>query len=599
MAFPTGWNKRHTITIDYTKVGGTSNLSNFPVLLTEANFLAGAFSSSKSDGSDLRFTTDSAGTTEIPFEIVKWDTGNSKAIVWVKIPTLSYTANTVIYVWYGNSGATAYAETDTYGARAVWNSSYKGVWHLSESSGVRYDSTGNNNDLTDNNTVASSTSGKVGTCADFELDNSESLSIADASVTGLEMSGAGGFSIRTWIKIESQILTDQTVVGLVGKYLATGDKRNYLLSLLSENFDTTGNAECYSIYCRYTSDGTFTNSTATLFYTAQNTFTSTDIGVWKQITAIVDVANKSLTLLVNNSSVSNTLDATYRGATTVADKDCAFALGAGNGGTAQYFDGLMDETQVYAGLMTTGWATTAYNNENAPNTFSTGSDETTLSTTTSQTQVGKAKITATTSKTQLGKSRITASTSRTQAGKARLTVTTGRTQTGKGRVQITTPRTQAGKSRMEVTTGKTQTGVSLIAEAGVTTTNRNQTGKSRVEVTTTRTQVGKAAIQLQQNRNQTGKAMIQIVTQNRTQTGKADIKATTGRTQTGKATIRLQQNRTQTGKAKIIYLQTKTQTGKARVQKTETHNQTGKALIMNYSYKYTSRGSVWVDKTIL
>jgi len=44
MAFPTGWDSKHKLTIDNTKVSDAANLTNFPVLLTEDNFLADAFS---------------------------------------------------------------------------------------------------------------------------------------------------------------------------------------------------------------------------------------------------------------------------------------------------------------------------------------------------------------------------------------------------------------------------------------------------------------------------------------------------------------------------------------------------------------------------
>ena len=43
MAFPTGWNSKHKLTIDRTKVSGSSNLTNFPVYLSGDNFLPDVF----------------------------------------------------------------------------------------------------------------------------------------------------------------------------------------------------------------------------------------------------------------------------------------------------------------------------------------------------------------------------------------------------------------------------------------------------------------------------------------------------------------------------------------------------------------------------
>jgi len=65
-------------------------------------------------------------------------------------------------------------------------------WAFEETSGVRYDSTENNNDLTDNNTVLYGT-GIIGNAADFEASNSERLTIEDASQTGLDITND-----RTW-----------------------------------------------------------------------------------------------------------------------------------------------------------------------------------------------------------------------------------------------------------------------------------------------------------------------------------------------------------------------------------------------------------------
>ena len=43
MAFPTGWGKKHKLTIDHTKVSGSANLTNFPVYLSGDNFLPDVF----------------------------------------------------------------------------------------------------------------------------------------------------------------------------------------------------------------------------------------------------------------------------------------------------------------------------------------------------------------------------------------------------------------------------------------------------------------------------------------------------------------------------------------------------------------------------
>ena len=85
---------------DHNDNAGTNNLtaSGSPTLGTDT----------PKAGNDLRITTDEAGTTEIPFEIVSLDTVAETSEIWAKVPTLSYNSATSLFVWYGNSSAVAY-----------------------------------------------------------------------------------------------------------------------------------------------------------------------------------------------------------------------------------------------------------------------------------------------------------------------------------------------------------------------------------------------------------------------------------------------------------------------------------------------------------
>jgi hypothetical protein len=93
------------------------------------------------------------------------------------------------------------------------------AWPLNEASGTRADQVGAN-DLTDNNTVTQGTGKVNANCADFEVGNSESLSIADN--TDLS-AGDLLFTIRCWIKLESK----DTPMGIVVK--TSGGSGEYFL----------------------------------------------------------------------------------------------------------------------------------------------------------------------------------------------------------------------------------------------------------------------------------------------------------------------------------------------------------------------------------
>lgn len=138
------WSYRKKITFD--NHSQTENLTNFPVMvkLSSTNF---DFTKGQSAGQDLRFT-DSDGTTLLSYEIETWDSVGQTATAWVKVPQIDGSSGTdYIYMYYGNASA-----SDAQSANNVWNSNYKGRWHLNQtaiSDGTTLtDSTSNNQSLT-------------------------------------------------------------------------------------------------------------------------------------------------------------------------------------------------------------------------------------------------------------------------------------------------------------------------------------------------------------------------------------------------------------------------------------------------------------------
>jgi hypothetical protein len=174
--YDSGWNYRKMIALNYHQV--ESNLVNFPVLISITdNDLK---SKAKSDGSDILFTGFD-GITKLPREIEKWDSSTGTLVAWVKVPFLSSYAPTIIYLYYGNPNA---SETNSYN---VWDSNFKGVWHLKETSGTHYDSSSNGNNGTPYNGVVQGTTAKIAGGDSFdgsddyiEIPHSDSLNISGA-----------------------------------------------------------------------------------------------------------------------------------------------------------------------------------------------------------------------------------------------------------------------------------------------------------------------------------------------------------------------------------------------------------------------------------
>jgi hypothetical protein len=151
------------ISINPDKVAGAQDLLNFPVLisLTHRNLKSTSKCGqvSHDNGYDIIFTK-SDRTTQLDHEIEKYDKDTGELAAWVKVPVLDHDDPTDIYMFLGNSSVCSPTENPT----GVWDSNYKGVWHLKETSGgadAIKDSTARANHGTDFNSPTFGVTGKI------------------------------------------------------------------------------------------------------------------------------------------------------------------------------------------------------------------------------------------------------------------------------------------------------------------------------------------------------------------------------------------------------------------------------------------------------
>ena len=175
-----GWDKRIEFTIDKDEVDTT--LSNFPTTLIlssssgiDNDDVTSVFDEISSNSLKLAVTT-SDGENECYVEVAHWSDGDEEAELHVKVPSISSSSNTTLYLYYDNDHAnnTEYVGlTNSVPAETVWDANFKAVYHMSDGADNAhiYDSTSNDNDGTkkganEPNEVA----GSVGKAQDFDED---------------------------------------------------------------------------------------------------------------------------------------------------------------------------------------------------------------------------------------------------------------------------------------------------------------------------------------------------------------------------------------------------------------------------------------------
>lgn len=325
------WNYRFKFDIDNSQLG--ANLVDFPLNINLSNAPSGFWDNIKSDGSDIRIINEDGTDLTSQSHLENWNSPSRTGQLWVKRNIQSSGDSEYLYVYYGNpNSAAAWNESNTY------NPNYKAVWHMSESSGTRYDSTVNSNNLTDNNTVGTG-SGIAGNAADFESSSTEYFSIADASQTALEFNG--NYTIEAWINIES-----------IEDFAIIDKKKTQDPGSQDEGFEfsMTYNTDDFYLAAEHMHDWSTSRIRSDISYT--------QIGSgWHQVALIFNNLSKLITFCLDGScEPARTQNITSTG----NDQP----LWIGNSQDWEHkFDGKMDEIRISANPRSTEWIKFAYKSD--------------------------------------------------------------------------------------------------------------------------------------------------------------------------------------------------------------------------------------------
>ena len=195
------WSYCKKITIDHTKVQASQ--SNYPVLL-HRDADADLATYAQSDGDDICFV-DRYNTTKYPHEIEEYNSTTGELTAWVKLPSVSSTEDTILYMYYGNPTC-----SNQQNISGTWNSNYAMVQHLNESSGVIYDSTSNDNDGTNNGATYNS-SAKIDGAYDFVSGDKDYIRVTEDPTLNITQK----VTVSAWIKTPS--LEDHSLIASKGR----------------------------------------------------------------------------------------------------------------------------------------------------------------------------------------------------------------------------------------------------------------------------------------------------------------------------------------------------------------------------------------------
>jgi MSHA biogenesis protein MshQ len=327
--FDPDWKYRKKITFDHTKVDG--DLDDFPVVIHLSSD-PDLSDHAQSSGNDLVFT-ESDETTQIDHEIEFYDGGTGELWAHVKVPFLSSSSDTEIYLYYGNPSA-----SNRENAGDVWSNGFDAVYHLKESAsgtgnlGIYKDSTNNSYDADDYVSATGST-GKIHEGQKF--DGSD-----DYILSGYGEGVEGNQTISGWVRTNKS-----------GHIINPYSGSQYNLRLQYDNGDTLRAV-------RY--DGNNVQGDVQV---------QIDLSTVTFVVGIYDADNDEVRLYSDGSLIgtdSNSLDITTQN---------DYYIGSQEGSTA-FLDGIIDEIRLSGVARSDEWIKTSYETQTDPSSFHTvGSEE--------------------------------------------------------------------------------------------------------------------------------------------------------------------------------------------------------------------------------
>ncbi|MEO1053939.1 MAG: DUF2341 domain-containing protein [Bacteroidota bacterium] len=328
---------RKRITIDADQVCGGSALTDFPMLFsfTSGDFrtVANGGSMQNVNGYDIAFTA-ADGATQLDHQLENYDPSTGEVVAWVRIPSLSNTTDTEIFIYYGDPSVTADQSVSS-----TWDTDFAAIWHLDNSleDGTVNDQDGANNGSTD-------AEGFIGRGRFFDGVD-DHITVTHVNGSSIDITG-NQVTLEAWVKAPANTRDSPFII----KSAAVNQER-YMLGI-----DGGTNL----VNSRVTTDaGHFRDDSSPV-----------NVDDWTHVVFVYDgtipgAAGLDRKFVYVNGALFDQYDATGSILTTPAD----LLIGRRAIGDDRFFEGTLDELRVSTTARSADWICTEFNNQSSPNTF--------------------------------------------------------------------------------------------------------------------------------------------------------------------------------------------------------------------------------------
>ncbi len=282
---------------------------------------------------DLIFTSDSLGATKIPWEVESYDGTNGVLWAWVLIASCALSS--VFYCFYGDPSVVAAQNTGSFTPANVWDTSYKGVYHLADGTTLLLtDSTSNAANGTGINTPTAAT-GQVDGCVSLASVSSQYVTVGNTP------NAPAAITYELWVKATSFPTAYVTPI-------SKSDGTNFV----DLHMKSTGKLACYARNTTPASinyDGTGTNTLVT--------------GTWYHLAMTYDSTNGLI------GYVNGGVDGSAASALPLNPNTATTSIGDDDDHNPRYWNGQIDEVRISNTGRAANWIKASYNSQNDPTTF--------------------------------------------------------------------------------------------------------------------------------------------------------------------------------------------------------------------------------------